>query len=594
MKQLYETIRNKSLRASAYRTIVLTAVAVLVAGVAIASVFAQSVAIQNDVDYSARLTQEADLIRAQTSEVLNNYGSLLRAGVAQLKANPAMTQEEWRQFAMQMQLQEEYPSLVGFGYVERLDAEEAMRKNVWPAGEREDYARIAFLEPQSDANVRAVGYDMYSDPVRKEAMTRARDTALPIMSKAVSLVKDTASDVSFHGVQLYYPLYKSVETPTTVDERKEQLLGYTYLVVRPKDIIISATGESSQMGERVDVTLTEVDDNILLYSRINSDEPANTQAVITKDITAYGQTWRVRVSGRDKAINEYYGPLGLFFLGTIVSALSAAAVYYVLLSRLSRVEKAYEEDVENTKSELLALASHQLRTPASGVKQYLGMLKDGSFGALTPAQQRLVEKSYATNERQLHVINDLLYVSKVESGQLQIEPVPCDIRFITEEVVANSALQAAQKNIRIVCSAKKPHKIIADDRYVTMIIENLISNAIKYSHDDATVRVRVSSRDGAVIVTVRDNGVGIDKKDFERIFEKFDRVYNPLSHKEGGTGLGLFLACQLARGHGGDIVVESVLGKGSTFTLTLPKTAMVDRAIVSLKGAKKRSTRVER
>jgi len=102
------------------------------------------------------------------------------------------------------------------------------------------------------------------------------------------------------------------------------------------------------------------------------------------------------------------------------------------------------------------------------------------------------------------------------------------------------------------------------------------------------VVIKLSGRDAGVWLEVTDSGVGIETKDYERIFNKFDRVQNVLSHHEGGTGLGLFLARQLARGHGGDILVESTIDKGSTFTLTLPKVAMIDNDILDMAREDKR------
>ena len=187
------------------------------------------------------------------------------------------------------------------------------------------------------------------------------------------------------------------------------------------------------------------------------------------------------------------------------------------------------------------------------------------------------------------MINDLLYVSKVEAGQLQIDPVPCDLAQITRDVLSHMASQAKQKEITIQFRSAKPRPVVADDRYVTMIVENLVSNAIKYSRRGSKVRITIDSRDDAIRLSVKDSGVGIEMKDQERIFKKFDRVQNPLSHDEGGTGLGLFLARQLARGHGGDIVVDSAIEKGSTFTLILPKVAMIDNDILDMASENKRA-----
>lgn len=573
--------RHRELRTSAYRTIVVSAIGVLVVGVTVAGVFARSLSLRNESDYQARLDQDALAIAAQINEEMTAYGTLLRAGSAQFALAPTMTASDWNRFADAMNLPQQYSSVLGFGYSKRVSAEEAVTTGVWPTGNREEYTRITYLVPESKENKKAIGYDMFSEPIRQAAMATARDNATITMSKPVHLVQDSGKQ-SLLGVLIYCPLYNNGEIPASTEERRRELVGYTYMVVRPRDVMSTVVSHASQMNATVDITLYEKQHNTLLYSATHSQTNSTSQARVRKEVNAYGQGWEITVAGRDEATSELYGPLGLFFLGSLFSALLAFGLFYVLTRRLTTVEKDLEEDVENTKSELLALASHQLRTPASGVKQYVGMLRDGTFGSLTPAQQALADKAYATNERQLHVINDLLYVSKVETGQLRIDPVPADITRITYDVVASMKPQAKQKNITIVFKTKKPHPVVADDRYVAMIVENLVSNAIKYSHPGSKVQVSIVAQDGAVMVKVTDKGVGIAKEDYERIFNKFDRVQNVLSHKEGGSGLGLFLARQLARGHGGDVTVTSEVDKGSCFVLTLPKTAMLDNEIVSL------------
>jgi two-component system sensor histidine kinase SenX3 len=124
-----------------------------------------------------------------------------------------------------------------------------------------------------------------------------------------------------------------------------------------------------------------------------------------------------------------------------------------------------------------------------------------------------------------------------------------------------------------------------------MIIENIISNAIKYSYPDSTVTVSSKLDPTSFVVKVTDKGVGISEEDIERIFEKFDRIDNPLSRQEGGSGLGLFLANQLAKGHGGSITVEQNKTKGSTFVVTLPRVAMIDNDIVNIADSSRRGRR---
>jgi signal transduction histidine kinase len=457
-----------------------------------------------------------------------------------------------------------------------------------------DHAVIQYIEPFEGVNLSAFGFDMFSEKSRRDAMMAASASTSPVLSRPVQLLQDVNINATF-GSLLYLPVYNSVVPPADVEGRRNDLRGFVYVVFRPGDVMARASELTPGLDDGVNVSLKSISSGTgqTLYAVNYATVNANNLLTITKDVSFFGQTWRLSVAGQDRAINQFYGPISLFFLGAGVSSFIALTVYFILASKIGKVERIFQQDVENTKSELLALASHQLRTPATGVKQYLGILRDGIMGPMTPSQQEMVEKAYDTNERQLHVINDLLYVSKVEAGQLVIDPVSTDVTRITRDVIANLETRATEKNIKIIFTTKKRCMITADDRYVGMIIENLISNAIKYSFDSSTVRVTLKLIDGAMVMKIADKGVGIANEDIQKAFDKFNRIENPLSRQEGGSGLGLFLANQLAKGHGGHIQVEKKKGraKGTTFVLTLPAVAMIDHEIVSLAHQKNRGRR---
>lgn len=560
---------------------------------------------QNKTDYEAELTQQVQSVKLQLAERISGYNQLLYAAAAQFSAKQDMTAEDWRGFYRTMQVERQYPSIVGLAYSEEVptqslsDFENAQRESgrtnftVHPLSEQDEHAIVKYIEPSDSVNPEAFGYDMATDGPRHDALIRARDSGSTAMSRPVRLVQDHAGSQTLGSI-LLLPVYRTNTIPSSQEERRSALMGYVVVAFRAGDIMARIVGSTPRLNDNVNVSLTSISSGTgqTMYAANYSNTASRNLTKVSRDVSVFGQTWRISIAGQDQAINQFYGPLGLFFLGAGVSTFLALIVYFVLMNRLSRVQEVFEEDVENTKSELLALASHQLRTPATGVKQYLGILRDGIMGQLTPSQQEMVEKAFQTNERQLHVINDLLYVSKVETGQLIIDPVMTDVTKITSDVIANLKPRAGEKDITIMFSVKKPMVITADDRYVVMIIENLISNAIKYSFPSSIVRVTLKLSGGALTMRVIDKGVGIAPEDIERAFNKFNRIENPLSRQEGGSGLGLFLASQLARGHGGTIEVEPTRGKGTTFVLTLPSIAMIDHDIVNLADPHKRGKRV--
>lgn len=230
-------------------------------------------------------------------------------------------------------------------------------------------------------------------------------------------------------------------------------------------------------------------------------------------------------------------------------------------------------ELNNAKDEFISLASHQLRTPATGVKQYVGMLLEGYVGTLTPEQETMLQYAFESNERQLRIIDDLLKVAHVDAGKIEINKKQCNLVPLVHNVLREqlSAFQARGQKL-IYNKPDEPVEASIDTKLIRMVIENLVNNAGKYTPKGKQIKVKVSekTRPKCAVVSVRDQGVGIDPEDFPKLFRKFSRLRNPLSEEVGGTGLGLYWVKRVIDLHGGNIKVKSAVGKGTTFTLELP------------------------
>jgi PAS domain S-box-containing protein len=228
--------------------------------------------------------------------------------------------------------------------------------------------------------------------------------------------------------------------------------------------------------------------------------------------------------------------------------------------------------LHNSKDEFISLASHQLRTPASGVKQYLGMLLEGYAGKLTEQQQNFLKIAYESNERQLTIINDLLMVAQIDADKIVLNRTPTDLVELVRTVVAEQdSLFKTRNQVVTLLTAKPQIQNTVDAARIRMVLENLIDNASKYSGENKTITININETPKDTVLSVKDSGVGIAKKDLDKLFQKFSRVHNPLSDKVGGSGLGLYWAKRIIDLHGGSIEVESRLRQGSTFIITLPK-----------------------
>lgn len=231
-----------------------------------------------------------------------------------------------------------------------------------------------------------------------------------------------------------------------------------------------------------------------------------------------------------------------------------------------------EVKLERSKDEFIALASHQLRTPATSVKQYAGMLLADFAGPLTDEQLDMVKKVYENNERQLTIVNDLLRVAQIDAGKVQLSLSNVLLNELLEDVVDEYS-QKFQERIQEVALALPSYEVVVNLDYerFRMALENIVDNASKYTEENKKISIELKESEDSVLIVVKDQGVGIAKEDKDRIFEKFSRLDNPLSIKVGGTGLGLYWAEKIIDLHGAQILVESKVGSGTTFTICIPK-----------------------
>lgn len=244
-----------------------------------------------------------------------------------------------------------------------------------------------------------------------------------------------------------------------------------------------------------------------------------------------------------------------------------------LKARLQVLAKQREQLLitNRSKDEFIMLASHQLRTPASGVKQFVGMIIQGYVGKVPPKQMQILKRAYDCNERQIKITDDLLKVARIDTGQVTLTKIPCNaIELIRNVIAEQESTYLARKQKVHFSPQREKVPLFADIKLLYMVMENLLDNASKYSPQGAKVTVSIRKNKDWVSISVKDTGVGISKEDKNKLYQKFSRISNPLSETVGGSGLGLYLAKKIIELHNGTLGVSSVLGQGSTFTIKLP------------------------
>jgi len=230
-----------------------------------------------------------------------------------------------------------------------------------------------------------------------------------------------------------------------------------------------------------------------------------------------------------------------------------------------------DREVDEIKSDFISIVSHELRTPLTAIKGFLSMILKRDFGEISDKQAHFLSRVYQSNQRMIDLVEDLLESSHIESGKTNLTINPVAMEGIVADVVAEEAGRAASKQILVkVNRRQRLPRVLADESRLHQILVNLIDNAIKYSLPESEIRINFKVKGDELVTTVADQGVGITPSQFDRLFTKFGRIYNPMSVQAGGTGLGLYIVKNLVEAHGGRIWVTSREGQGSRFSFTLP------------------------
>jgi len=271
----------------------------------------------------------------------------------------------------------------------------------------------------------------------------------------------------------------------------------------------------------------------------------------------------------------------------ITLALALGFGYYLIKSVKAEVQRKEElqymsdqlakandqlKKLDNAKSDFISIASHQLRTPLTSIKGFISLLSEGSYGKITPIQQETLNKVYQSNERLIHLVEDLLDISRIESGRMEFNFAPCQLANLCQEVADGFAIRA--KNNKLYLEYKNPvvllPEIIIDGGKVREVISNMVDNALKYTPKGGVI-IKLEQKEANLRVTISDTGIGVPVTELPYLFSKFSRGKDVGRLNATGTGLGLYVGKSMIEANGGKIWAESEgEGKGSQFIIELP------------------------
>jgi signal transduction histidine kinase len=533
-------------------------------------------------EQSNTLAKSLDNTSRGLEEELSSYVDVVSAGGGLFDASDYVNSREWNRFVSIFHINQSYPGIrtVGFikvikkgelkNYVETLRSTGNIQFHTYPNNNGTS-AVVVYTSPHNKLNDSLRGYDMFSNSSLRSDMNRAGESGEPILTPRIP-------DSRLFGTQpqilVFSPIYTKNSSPKTEAQRKRYIWGYTYADIIGSGFIGKLDEGDQNFAFSVEM-LSKNNASTLLYkspsfSQIDSSAgklaDSRTIKVNNLELKVHGVASKEIVSKRER--NR---PVAALWFGVILSVLLSVFIYTLLANRTRALKGKESKEIQSAKDELLALASHQLRTPATGVKQYIGLLREGYSGKLTREQKMYLDKAYESNERQLNTINDMLFVARADTDDIKFKFKKIDMVELTKDILDEQKNTATDSGLKLTKRLpRKPVYINADEAYLRMAIENVVNNAIKYTRSGGNITVKLKQTKNLAKLSVDDTGVGVDEKYRHLLFRKFSRVPNDLSSSVTGSGIGLYLAKKVTDAHKGKITFKSVDAEGSSCTIALP------------------------
>lgn len=327
------------------------------------------------------------------------------------------------------------------------------------------------------------------------------------------------------------------------------------LYANPASVQITEYSQDESVGRRISQ----------LWGRLSGDKfYKDLLNKIKQDGKSFvGEVENIRKNGSHYTSKVYLSPI--FDENSVVR-------FFVNIERDITMEKA----VDRAKTEFVSLASHQLRTPLTSISWYVEMLLNSSAGKLKKEQEKYLQKVYGSNKRMIALVSALLDVSRIELGTFAIEPIKIGVEQFINSVIEEMKTVIEKRKIKFSkhFDPNLPSKILLDERLFKIIVQNLLSNAFKYTAPGGCVALSVEKKDRDMLITVSDTGCGIPLNQQNLVYSKLFRADNAKQIDTDGTGLGLYLVKSILDAVGGGIHFDSVENKGTTFVVRLPLSGM--------------------
>jgi signal transduction histidine kinase len=515
------------------------------------------------------------LVQAQFDAMVG----VTHAASALIAASPEINFVEFRAFVSELQLPTRYPGLNGIGFaprVERRGLQEFVRTAsldgvdlaVRPEGPRSAYYPVLMMDPRSNGNASAIGFDLATEPEQQAAMDRARDgnaAAITGLLETAPLFGDARRELI-----LYLPVYRRGAPVVTLEQRRRALIGFVFSRLSPETMFAESMAAAASRALAIAIYDSTTSADAMLVS---SGEPPATRRS-TAGVLIGGREWLVVASAQARSAVLPPEAQRILFAGGLLSLLLFALMRaQVRAWHTAEMHAAELHATDRAKDEFLAVLSHELRTPLNAMLGWLQMLRNGTLRDDRRAHALDIIERNARSQAQL--IDDLLEMSRIMMGKMRLEKQPLSVVAATIAAVDSLRPDADEKGVTLhgVEAAKGEDPMIdADPGRFAQIITNLVSNGVKFTPAGGAVWVNIEADRETVKIFVHDTGVGISPDFLPYVFDRFRQADSSTTRSHSGLGMGLAIVRDLVRLHRGHIEAYSNgPNQGALFVVTLPR-----------------------
>jgi hypothetical protein len=613
----------------------LISLGVFVIGLAITFILAYYAKKDSDSHIKQQLEVGAIDIKVRIQSMLNAHVQFSRSSASFFMSSDTVTKDDWKHFVEKSKNLEYLKGFQGIAYItivpnNQLETHIQHFKEVlstdyavFPSNIETAYTPIVYIEPLQGGNIKAIGYNISSNPPMRKAMEKARDSNKTMLTDRVTLIQEGKTE-THNGFVMYSPIYRRNAFINTVEERRIAIKGWVASSFKMINFIEGVLDQhNSENHNQLHLKIYDGDsisDETLLYesqNTLNKNSVELSLNTLLLPIELNGKKWTLQFT-QPKIASSFIsmtfivlvgGIISSFLLSFLVFSLSNTALFakrmankltvdlldknneLIAINELLeeshselKISKEKAEESNRLKSAFLANMSHEIRTPMNAILGFSELLEQPEL--TDEKQKKYFEIIKKSGKRLLNVINDIIDISKVEAGQMEVLISEVNITEQINEVYAFFSSETMKRGISLVINnllASNEIIIKSDSHKINAILVNLVKNAMKYC-EEGTIEIGVEKKESFFEFYVKDTGAGIAKDRQNAIFDRFVQADIEDVRALQGSGLGLSISKAYVEMLGGEIWLESELGKGSTFYFTIPGEIQIAENKVSVQS----------